>query len=71
MNAALRAERTALEHAIVRHRGELRLALAELRHSTLDQLAPRERLRRQPYAWLGVAAGIGFWWAWRSAPRLP
>ncbi len=71
MSAAVRAERAALEHAIERHRGELRLALSELRRSTLDQLAPRERVRRQPYAWLGVAAGIGFWWAWRSAPPLP
>jgi hypothetical protein len=70
MSSAARAEREALEHAIELHRGELRIALAELRRSALEPLAPRELLRRQPYPWLGLAAGIGFWWAWRSAPRV-
>ena len=62
-------EREALEHALERDRGELRHALADLRRSALCQLAPSERFRRNPYAWLGAAAGIGFWWAWRSTPR--
>jgi hypothetical protein len=62
-------EREVLEHALERDRGELRRAFLELRRSTIRQLDPGERLRQSPYAWLGAAAGIGFWWAWRSAPR--
>jgi len=62
-------EREVLEHALERDRSELRRAFAELRRSTVQQIAPRERIRQSPYAWLGAAVGIGFWWAWRNAPR--
>jgi hypothetical protein len=61
--------RQLLARALERDRGELRLALSDLRRSAVHQLAPRERLRQNPYAWLGAAAGVGLWWAWRSAPR--
>jgi hypothetical protein len=70
MSAPARVEREAIEHEIERHRSELRLALTELRRSTVEHLSPRERLRQQPYAWLGLAASLGFWLAWRRAPRL-
>ena len=62
-------EREVLEHALERDRCELRQALAELRRSAVQQLAPSERMRRSPYTWLGAAAGVGFWLAWRSVPR--
>jgi len=62
-------EREALEHALERDRSELCRAFADLRRSTVKQIAPGERIRQSPYAWLGAAAAIGFWWAWRNAPR--
>jgi hypothetical protein len=62
------AERAALQAALEQDRGELRRALGDLQEATVGRLAPRDLVRQRPYPWLGAAAGLGFWWAWRQAP---
>jgi hypothetical protein len=61
-------ERRELEASIARHRGELRVALADLKRSALGAVAPSERIARRPYPWLAAAAALGFFLA-RRGPR--
>jgi len=66
---ALADEAHALRAQLGASRAELGAALRALRASATATLAPRERLRRNPYLWLGAAAGVGLWLARRPAPR--
>ena len=65
---ALADEEHALRAQLAASRAELGAAMHALRASAAATLAPRERLRRNPYAWLGAAAGVGFWLALRLPP---
>lgn len=50
-----------LERAVERRRAELGSAIRLLRDSAVEQVLPRERMRRNPYAWLALAVGVGLW----------
>ena len=62
------ADEDTLRRQLDARRAELSEALRVLRESAAHTLAPRERFRRNPYVWLGAAAGIGFWMALRFRP---
>jgi ElaB/YqjD/DUF883 family membrane-anchored ribosome-binding protein len=58
--------RADLERALADHRSQLSDALGEIRRSALREVAPSERMRKNPYPWLGAAAGLGLWLALRQ-----
>jgi hypothetical protein len=63
------AERAELERRIEVRRAELGSAIRVLRHSAVETLSPRERFRKDPYPWVALALGAGFWFALRHAAR--
>lgn len=61
MSTALDTRREELEHELDVSRRDLRRAMTDLRQATRRRVAPRQVVRRHPWALLAGAALLGLW----------